>query len=82
MRIHQRKKRTEVLAELPVEPNQILGDVKPSLELNTTVVDARKANRAQALQGMKLHPAMQKTPLRTAPYMRARHQIMQPRPGF
>ena len=82
MRIHQRKKRTEALSQQPIEPNEQLGDGKPQLicdAIETANKVARKTNRAQAFDRMKLRPAMQKTPLRTAPYMRAHHYIVQPR---
>jgi len=85
MRIHQRKKRNEALYQQPVEPNEQLGDGKPQLicdAIEAAKTVARKTNRAQAFDRMKLRPAMQKAPLRTAPYMRARHYIVQPRPGF
>jgi hypothetical protein len=71
MRIQQRKKRSEAVSERPVEPNEKLGDIKPQL-----ISIAREANRMQATDEAKHRPAMMKMP------KQAKHNIMQPRPGF
>ena len=87
MRIQQRKKRHETPSERTVEPNDKLGDIKPQLSdevlgnSNTEAI-AREANRKQARDGMKMRPTIQKMPMRGMAYMRAHHNIGQPRPGF
>jgi hypothetical protein len=80
MRIQQRKKRSEAVSERPVEPNEKLGDIKPQLSDELDMTDhisiAREANRMQATDEAKHRPAMMKMP------KQAKHNIMQPRPGF
>jgi len=87
MRIQQRKKRNETQSERTVEPNDKLGDIKPQLSdgalgTSDTQTIAREANRKQARDGMKMRPTIQKMPMRGMAFMRARHNIGQPRPGF